>query len=429
MADRIPRNKNRLDLYRRLLPKIIEEDQSSGSQGFSYHWDDPDGSWDEALLGVDDPIWRAWDQIGLSPVVQELFHVLETMAGEDLEALETLDAYIDPFSCPESVLPRLAESFGYALDDSQSEQRKRLAVQGLITAYKSRGTFIGFKVFYRLIGFQVVNVFPLWKKNINEELNDYERMRFASTPVAAEAVGPAGLTSYVGQLSDGPAVPGSLRFVSGTTVVRDRVLVNPENIEDGRGRGELIGPNGETGTIKYSTGEYVLTYPAATADPVTADYDRVDEEWPYHAARIDVEINLSPGGVDIPLLDLEGIDNILRRLDDVRPIHVLLRALALVAEIRDDVEPTASDQTACTTVLKNVLSGQPFPGILGLDHSYMLDGALTFASYPGEDELSIFQDYAVGTDVHGQELEEQAPMVCPLDTLIINGGPGGPVYA
>lgn len=429
MADRTPRNKNRLDLYRRLLPRIIEEDQRSNAQGYSYHWDDPDGAWDETLLSDDDPIWRAWDQIGLSPVYQELFHVIETMAGEDLEALETLDAHIDPFRCPEDVLPQIAASFGYALDTSQSEQRKRLAVQGLTEAFKSRGTFIGFKVFYRLLGFEIINVFPLWKKNINEERNDYERVRFATTPITAEAVGPAGNTAYVGQLTDGPPKPGSVRFISGTTVVRDNVLVNPEVIDDARGRGELIGPNGETGTIQYSTGAFTLNYPAATAVPVTVDYERVDEEWPYHAARIDVEINLSPGGVAVPLVDVEVTDNILRRLDEVRPIHVILRALAFIVELRDDVGPTASDRTACTTKLKNVLSGQPFPGILGLDHTYMLDGATTFASYPGEDELSIVEDYLVGTDIRHQPMEERAPMVCPLDTLTVDGPPGGPVYA
>jgi hypothetical protein len=212
-------------------------------------------------------------------------------------------------------------------------------------------------------------------------------------------------------------------------VIRDRVLVVPELIDDARGRGELIGPNGETGTVQYSNGAFTLTFPAATASPVTVDYERVDEEWPYHAARIDVEINLSPGGVDIPLLDLESVGTILRRLDEVRPIHVVLRALALVAEIRDDVDPMASDRTACTTKLKNVLSGQPFPGILGLDHTYVLDGALVFASTPGEDELSIYQDFAVGTDLLRQEAEDRAPLVCPLDTLTINGPPGGPVYA
>ena len=420
MADRTPRNKNRLDLYRRLLPKIIESDQESGAQGYSFHWDDPDGAWDE----TDDPVWQSWDQIGLSPVIQELFHVIETMAGEDLEALENLDTYVDPLLCPEDVLGRIAASFGYALDEDQSEDLKRVAVHGLMEAYKSRGTAIAFRVFFRLLGFRVIDVFPLWKKDVHEEQSDYSRLRFTSTAVT-EAVGPSGNTSYTGQISGGSVVPGSLRFTMGTVVVRDEVVVAPESVDDGRGSGDLIGPSGEAGTIRYATGEFTLTYPVVTTSAVDVTYERVDEEWPYRAARIDVEVSLSPGGgVPLPLLDEGAVDKILVRIDEVKPVHVVLRALAIVAEIADDVTPLATDQAACTTLRKNVLSGLDTPAILGLDHSYMLDGGTH-----GEDDLVIFQDFTVGTDKHTQVGEDLAPIVCPLDLLTITGPPGGPIYS
>lgn len=421
MADRTPRNKNRLDLYRRLLTKFIEMDQDSGVQGYNVHWDDPDATWDTG-----DP-WQSWDQLGLSPVYQELFHVIEVMGGEDLELLETLDTYIDPLNCPEDVLGQIAASFGYALDEDASEPRKRLAVQGLMEAYKSLGTFIGFKVFYRLIGFEVVNIFPLWKKAVFEDREDYSLLRYSTTPVLAEAIGPGALTAYAGQLSDGPAKPGTVRFTDGTVVVRDDPQVIPETIDDRRGIGDLIGPNGETGFIRYATGEFQLTFPAPTSGALTVDYERVDEEWPYHAARIDIDINISPGGIPVPILDLEGIDNILRRLDEVRPIHVLLRTLAIVVELRDEFTPGATDEANCTTILKQFLDGQP--SILGSYKSYMLDGALGFTNRPSEDEMSIFLDYTVGTDEHIQAFDELAPIVCPLDTLRIAGPPGGPIYA
>lgn len=423
MADREPRNNNRLDLYRRLLPGLIEADQKSNAQGYVHHWDDPDAEWDTGSVE------QAWDAIGLSPVIQELFWVIEKMAEEDLVALESLDVLVDPLRCPEDILPQLSASFGYALDETQPEQKKRLAVQGLMEAYKSRGTFIGFKVFYRLIGFNIVDLFPLWKKDVFEAREDYSRIRYRTTPVSAEPVGPAGIQTYTGQVSDGPVRPGSVRITDGTVVLRDEPVVFPETIDDRQGRGDIIGPTTESGTINYATGEYTISFTGLTAGAVTIDYDRVDEEWPYHAARIDIEINISPGGGPVPLLELEDLDNILRRLDDVRPIHVLLRALAIVIELTDDFTPAATDQTACTTVLKNVLSGIASPPTLGLDQSYILDGALTFASHPGEDEMSIFQDFTVGTDRHNQYFEDRAAAVCPLDTLRIVGPPGGPIFA
>lgn len=418
MADREPRNRNRLDLYRRLLQKIIEFDQESGAQGHIAHWDDPEATWDSG------DVRQAWDAIGLSPVIQELFHVIETMAGEDLEVLESLDALVDPLRCPESLLPQIAASFGYALDETQGEDRKRQAVLGLLEAYKAIGRFVGFKVFYRLIGFQVIDIYPLWKKEANESQYDYSRERFSTSLVPGEPVGPAGLSGYSGQIAEPPVKPGTVRFTDGATVIRDDMVVQPEVAGDRAGYGDLLGPSGKVGTFNYGTGEFTVNLPAPTAGAFVVDYEHVDEEWPYHAARIDLEINLSPGGVPIPLLDYEGVEDILRRFDEIRPIHVLLRSLALVAEVRDEVEPTASDQAACLTKLKNVLEGTFFPGTPGLDHTYMLSGALDFAS----DEMSIYEAHTSGTDVHHQPMEDDAPLVCPLDKLIIEGPPGGPYY-
>jgi hypothetical protein len=420
MADREPRNKNRLDLYRRLLPKIIEQDQASGSQGYIAHWDDPGATWDEG--GDEDPVQTAWDAIGLSPVLQELFHVIEKASDEDLEVLESLDALVDPVRCPESLLPQIAASFGYRLDERHDAARKRQAVLGLMDAFRSRGQFVGFRVFYRLLGFRIIDIFPLWKKDIYEERSDYSRARYETTTISNDPIGNAGSTGYAGRLKDTPIKPGSIRISDTSVVLRDDPTVLPETINDPRGRGDLIGPSGTVGEVNYLTGEFTLMLDAAAVGAVTADYERVDEEWPYHAARIDVEINLSPGGVDIPLVDLEVVDEILSRMDEVRPVHVLLRALALVAEIVDNFTPGASDRTGCTTMLKNVLTG--INGNPGSNESWVLD------SSPGaSDELRITLDNLVGDDEEHQVMEDKAPIVCPLDTLVIDCGSEGTFYA
>lgn len=533
-----PGNSLPIDLYRRLLPRIQEEDQAAGAHGYTFRFDDPSSKWDSG-----DPT-EAWDAVGLSPVIQELFYVIERMEGEDVEVLESLDALVDPLRCPEEFLPRIAASFGYALQgdlgeaEGISSEMKRSALLGLIDAYRARGTFIGFKVFYRLIGLEIIEVFELWKKNIQEADQDYSRVRFvgptppagpgtapsvvavaggavtvgahqwvvsfvdstntesplgpASVALAIVApdqtvnlalvplgpigttarriyrtkaagpagvfflvgqivdnvttvfvdalsdavlgtpapvgtattafIGPAGVASFAGTIPDSPIIPGSMRVTadtgSGPIIIRD----DPGGIVDEDVvRGTLIGPGGESGAINYRTGEFTLALLAPAVSPVTAQFTRIAEEWPYRAARIDVDILLSPGGAPIPLVDAENLSTILTRMEETRPIHVLLRAIALVAEVQDtfgeDGASGATDRTGCIQHVRDERTGQPFPGDPGRDYNYLLDMAVSAG-----DEFVVEQVAGGVTTEHDQVFDDEAQIVCPLDTLVINDG-------
>ena len=90
-----PGNNLRVDLYRALIPQIQEEDQASQHVGQALHWNDPDAAWNGGRI-ID-----VWNAIGLAPVYQTLFYVLETLEGEELDVLESMDALVDPFECPE----------------------------------------------------------------------------------------------------------------------------------------------------------------------------------------------------------------------------------------------------------------------------------------------------------------------------------------
>ena len=406
MADRDAWNELRVDLYRRLLPRIRREDQSSGAQGFDIHWDDPNAEWDSA----GDPtkaVQMSWDHIGLAPFIQELFYVLETMEGEELEVLESLDALFDPLRCPESVLTDIAASFGYALEDSLDEPTKRTVVLGLQHALKTVGQTIGFHVFYRMAGFRLLNVIPLFKKDVFEENDDYSQERYSVTPITGKPVGPITVTSFAGQFGDAPLKPGTVRFTDGAVVVRSR--------EDGT----LIGPTMESGTINHKTGAYTLNLAAPAVGAVTASYDRIDEEWPYIAARIDVELVMNPGGGIIPVVDPELVGDILKRLDEVRPIHVLLRALALVFELDDDFSPGATDLENCVTFTRYGSDAVPsIPGSFGQENVIILAEGLR-----PEDEFTVEQLDPGGarTDIQ-QCFDEIAKVICPLDLLEIDTG-------
>ena len=406
-------NQLRVDLYRRLIPQIREQDQRSGAQGYVIHWNDPDAQWNKA-----NDIRSAWNAVGLAPIIQTLFYVLESLEGEELGILESLDGLIDPFTTPESVLTDIAASFGYHLKEGLDEDTKRVVVQGLFNAYKALGQRVGFDVFYRMVGFEIIKVFPLWKKEVNEDQNRYDRARYTSAPVLLEPIGPAGSTTYVTTLSDTPVLPGSFRVTDGIVILKDQPTgYLPEGFVVGN-TAELIGPGGESGTINYATGEVVVNFDGVTAGAVTADYEQITEEFPFRAARFDIEILMNPGGVPIPLVDSEVLRSILDRLDEVRPIHVLLRALTLAFEIEDTVEGFATDTTACTQKL--IDSRDAFGLFPGLEHLYMLDQS------PSVRQDDLFIEHASGgvqtTDVLVEDRLDG--FVCPgTDVLEIDAGP------
>lgn len=416
---RQPNNQLRVNLYKYLLGRIQEEDQASGAFGYVFNWDDPASGWDSG-----DPN-QSWDKLGFRPVIQTLFYCLESMEGEDLGTLESLDDIVDPWRAPVNMLPFIAASLGYDLEERLDEATQRQVVSGLVQAFKTSGQFIGFKVFYRMAGFKIINVFPLWKVAVEESLNRYSRVRYETTLIN-QSIGPAGNLAYVGRLSDAPIKPGTLRVTDTNVILRDTapdpqtgLLVPPV--------GQLIGPNGETGTVSYSTGQFTVELVNPAAGAVTAGYERIDTEFPYHAARIDIEIVINPGGdlvFPVPLVDNEVVRNILLRAEEARPIHVLLRALTLITELVDTVSPMATDLTGCTTHLQDVRDGSPALFIPGKNNQYFLDHGIGATDVAYLDRITggvlTRRDYL---------LEDRAEVLCPMDALIIQSTPGGTVYA
>jgi hypothetical protein len=405
-------NKLRVDLYRRLRPQIQTQDQQSGMQGYNLHWNDPDAQWNKL-----NDIRAVWNSIGLAPAIQTLFYVIESMEGEELGILEGMDALTDPLTCPEELLPTLAAGFGYRLKQELDVATKRVVVQGLFHAYKALGQRVGFDVFYRMVGFRIIRVFPLWKKEVFEDQNRYNRERYVRMAIVAEPVGLSGSVEYNTILSDAPIVPGSLRITDGTVVLKDE----PDGyLQEGIFFGitaPIVGPGGQSGTVNYQTGAVTINFGTPAAGAVTASYDKVEDEFPYRAARMDLEILMNPGGAPIPLVDSEVLRSVLDRLDEVRPIHVLLRALTLAFEVLDDVNPGATDAAACVTF--RVDSRHPVSGP-GLEARYILDASPGV----GQDDLFIEHESS-GTAETDVLIEDKLDgFLCPgTDLLDIDAGP------
>jgi len=312
-----------------------------------------------------------------------------------------------------------------------------------VHAYKARGTSIGFDVFYRLVGARFVDIYPLWKKEIYEENWQYSRDRFTLAPVTDEPIGPNGLTIYAGRLSRAPIKPGSvlIHFGTGTGGVfaRDMVQVEPKRSDDIAGWGNIVAEGAKVGsfqalagsTINYATGEFVINayynWPTAVG-AVYVDYENIMDEFPYQAARIDIEVRASPMGAPIPLIDLEYVDKMLTRLEETRPIHVLLRGFAVIVEVKDEVDPTVMDYASCADYLWYKIDPPGIPaggGVhlpvapIGAKHqSYMADAGPRV----GEDLLFILHKHHAASKQQCV-MEDQVQFICPLlDTLRITYG-------
>lgn len=82
------------------------------------------------------------------------------------------------------------------------------------------------------------------------------------THVTAESIGSSGSTNYSGTLAAAGA-PKTVMYVT--------ITDGTETFKDDR-NGNLVGSAGGTGTINYATGEYDVTFAAAAAGAVEADY-------------------------------------------------------------------------------------------------------------------------------------------------------------
>jgi|GEM_PF-1928275 len=316
------------DLYNLLPREIIERDQETGHVTYLDYWDDPE----ESGVEIWDDAGAIWDRTGYKPVLESLFWVMEQESREDLIALEDLEDLRDPDKCPAEFLPVWMRSLGHAVEEGLSETAQRETLKAIIPLNKIRGKPLSYVIFFRMIGYRIVQ-WPLWKKEIHEAQDRYARSRYETvTAVTGEVLA----TIPVGATAQSPIRPTSFRCTDGVETFRDD------------GEGNLIGNQGGDGSIIYATGVYRINFDAGPAGAVTADYDRVDDEYPYHAARIDLDVYITPiSGPPPTVVDASFVKQVLDRLDEVNPIHVLLRNLSFILEESDELINFANDAMMC----------------------------------------------------------------------------------
>jgi len=326
---------DRVKLYELLLPQIIEEDQKTGHLVYMDYWDGAHGSaispWDD--IGDPDAIW---DRTGYKPVYKSLFWVLEEESGVELRELGGLKDLRDPNTCPAAYLPVMSESLGHTLGEGLDEQEQREVVKSIIHLNKIRGQEISWYVFYRILGYKIV-AWPLWKKEVHEAQDRYSKVRYANPTARSETVWDPGI----------PLGPNPFAY----TPVRPHSVIMADAVETFRddGKGNLLGSAGGYGTVDYLSGKWTITFGSgAIAGALTAAYDQITDEYPYHAARVDLDFYIVPiAGPPAPVVDPTFVNNMLSRLEEVRPIHVLLRHFSLIYEVDDEVVNFATDGIFC----------------------------------------------------------------------------------
>lgn len=332
MTDKRLTNNLRVELYKLLFPKIIEEDHKGGVESYINFWDDPLIKWDDGAL---------WDELGVVPVIKNMFFAIEQEESRDLEFVDKLTDLIDADKCPEDFLDVMARSLGYPLEEGLEEAEKREVVKSIVHLHKSRGREVSWEVFYRMMGWEIQAI-PLWKKKIFEDNDDYHTERYRTEEVENEQIGVAGSQYYDGFLTQAPVKPGSVRIKVDGKVFRD------DGNRFGTNYGTLIAGDDSTGTVNYATGEYHIELENVSSTDVFVDYHRVTEEFPYKAARVDLEFYIFlDDSKDTHTFTQATINRLLERVEEVRPIHVLLRLIILVLDAPEEVNDFATDGIVC----------------------------------------------------------------------------------
>jgi hypothetical protein len=325
-----PGNHLPVDLYGRLIPAIIREDIKTGVYSNITFWDDPLFVWDEG---------KFWDEIGLLPVIKNLYYGIEQEETHDEMEISKLTDLIDPDRCPLKFLRNLSESFGYPLDTSKPEIEQREIVKSIVALNKTRGTPISWTAFYRTLGIKV-NPIPLYKKNIHESNNQYSRHRYTTEKITKEVLATMGSAEYTGFFAKLPIKPGSVFVYSSDYSLRDIGNSLDEKY------GSLLGQNC-SGKINYATGKFSLSFTSATTEDVKTDYEHITDEFPYSAARIDLDVYFAAHEDSSEFLTTKLLDKIIAMAEEVRPIHVLLRLVVLALLPEDIVNDFATDSVSC----------------------------------------------------------------------------------
>jgi len=330
-------NRLRVDLYTRLFPHIIREDNLRGVEGVVNFWDDPLLKWDGKAL---------WNEVGILPVIKNLFFCIEKEEELDLQEIDGLTDLVDSDTCPEQFLDLIAGSLGYTLEDGLSEAGKRETLKSIIEINKSRGKRLSWDVFFRIGGFSVTTV-PLWKKTIQESDGQYSRLQYQIAS-QTETVGTPGTAGYSGTLSNTPIRPGSVRIkVNGKTYRDDGNKLSGSF-------GQVVSADGATGQINYARGTYELVLPLVATTNVVYEYEQIINEYPYRAARVDLELFYVVSEDGTHAFTEETIRKLLERLEYVRPIHVLVRLIVITLDIEDIVEDFARDEILPVHMAKDV---------------------------------------------------------------------------
>lgn len=324
----------RTKLYEKIIPLFIEEDQKHGVYGVNKFWNDPLTKWNDGTL---------WNATGLKPIIQNLFFAVEYSFDKNLKLIDDILDIVNPDKAPERFLDLMAISLGFPFPNMEwSVERKRAFIKSIAYLNKIRGTHLSWEIFFKIQDVKI-NPIPLHKKDLFEDQDRYSRTQYVTNEITNELLANSGSASYVKYLQNVPVLPGTVRLNIGTEVLRD--IGNRKS----NGFGDIISKDGVVGTINYANGKISLNFETTTTSDILVTYRIITDEFPYKAARVDLEFFYIPdpnsefgGPVNATL-----INKILSRVEEVKPIQVLIRALVIVSSLEDNIEKFASDSTRC----------------------------------------------------------------------------------
>lgn len=307
-----------------------------------------------------------WDRLAEQPVIQRTFWAIELDATDIVNRIDDFEilSYVDRIA--DENTPLAFE--GYGFEDQIVDidlELSRAWLRSLSTMWKLKNALRMWIRLLQNLGFDI-EVFPLYKKHplnnygenpgeiysrvLNQitldEQEAYEKLLeaagFDPTAVPAPITG-ASVTHVIGVGSSstvmGVQVPVITDPPDWTTITFElssiSAGIDPEVLTLNPTTGDVTGTLGAVGKINLfsGTGQIDFGRILGTEFTLKATYNVIGT--PYQAARVDVEFDIDES---VPFKSGDRAPNaILRAIEHVRPIHVLIRLLALNLIEKEDV--------------------------------------------------------------------------------------------
>lgn len=306
-------------------------------------------------------------------VVAFFTEMVDTERVVQTNTVQSILNLLDPDTCPTEYLPYLAATIGYRLEADDPEILQRAQIKSAVAWYKEKGMISAFELLFITLGY-TVSIYPLW-------FNKQGVSAFPSSDPRQQSpwdIDPTNLgvvrSVHLVPLADTYTATISLTSPVPSPVVGTYVTLNGNSVRVAS-TGTVINGFTSSLTVVSDTSSYIIvsvgdsflgttvsgfSQPNLLIDDQPTEQLRQDwlskhgnDLWRPHA-RIDILLETVPGRT-IPPITQQKLDDLLQRMEEVRPVHVLVRGIFTSIPFNDYWNGTLGEDTLVTPPANDIL--------------------------------------------------------------------------